>query len=101
VIFNRCVLHICNYRDIAGNDKEVTIMERISVNQLPPVKNEEQMKHLKRYVNFINSRPEIDLHQKGFHTHHIYPKSLAKKNNIDDFNGDWNLIELTPRESIS
>jgi hypothetical protein len=98
VIFNRCVLHICNYRDIAGNDKEVTIMERISVNQLPPVKNEEQMKHLKRYVNFINSRPEIDLHQKGFHTHHIYPKSLAKKNNIDDFDGDWNLIELTSRE---
>lgn len=73
-------------------------MTKIMVNQLPSVKNEEQMRHLIRYVNFINSRPERKLKQKGFHTHHIYPKSMAKKNNIDDFNGNWNLIELTSRE---
>ena len=73
-------------------------MKRITIEQMPPAKNEEQKRHLVRYVNFINSRPERDLHQKGFHTHHIYPKSLAKKNNIDDFDGDWNLIELTSRE---
>lgn len=73
-------------------------MQRVLVNQLLPVKNEEQMRHLVRYVNFINSRPKRDLHQKGFHTHHIYPKSLAKKNNVEDFDGDWNLIELTSRE---
>ena len=72
--------------------------KRISVEQMPPVENEEQKRHLIRYVNFINTRPERDLHQKGFHTHHIYPKSLAKKNNVEDFNGDWNLIELTHRE---
>jgi hypothetical protein len=53
--------------------------KRISVEQMPPVKNEEQKRHLIRYVNFVNTRPERDLHQKGFHTHHIYPKSLAKK----------------------
>jgi len=72
--------------------------KRITIEQMPPVENEEQKRHLIRYVNFINSRPERDLHQKGFHTHHIYPKSIAKKNNVEDFNGDWNLIELTPRE---
>ena len=73
-------------------------MERISVEKMPEVENEEQMRHLVRYVNFINSRPERDLHQKSFHTHHVYPRSMAIKNNIEDFNGNWNLIELTSRE---
>ena len=73
-------------------------MERITIEKLPSVENEEQKRHLVRYVNFINSRPERDLKQKGFETHHVYPKSLAKKNNIKDYNDDWNLIELTPRE---
>jgi len=73
-------------------------MKRITIEKLPSVQNEEQKRHLARYVNFINSRPERKLHQKGFHTHHVYPKSIAKKNNIEDYNGDWNLIELTPRE---
>lgn len=72
-------------------------MERISIENLPPVDSKNQ-KHLMRYVNFINSRPERELHQKGFHTHHIYPKSIAVKNNIENPDEDWNLIELTPRE---
>ena len=73
-------------------------MERITIDQMPEVKNEECLRHLNRYVIFINSRPERDLRQNGFHTHHIYPKSIAKVNNIEDFDGDWNLVELTPRE---
>jgi hypothetical protein len=72
--------------------------KRISVEQMPEVENDEQMRHLVRYVNFINSRPERALKQRGFATHHIYPRSLAKKNSISDFNGDWNLVELTHRE---
>lgn len=68
-----------------------------SIEKMPPVKDENLI-HLQRYVKFINSRPERDLKKDGFHTHHIYPKSIAKKNNIEDFDGDWNLIELTPRE---
>lgn len=72
-------------------------MQRISIEQMPHVKNENLI-HLKRYVKFINSRPERDLHQDGFDTHHIYPKSIAKRNEIKDFNDDWNLIELTRRE---
>ena len=71
--------------------------ERISINSLPIVKKE-NLKHLVRYVNFINSRPERKLKQKGFETHHVYPRSIAKKNNIEDYDGNWNLIELTPRE---
>jgi hypothetical protein len=71
---------------------------RVTLEQMPPVKNEEQKRHLIRYVNFINSRPKRELKQKGFETHHIYPKSIAKKNNIDDFDDNWNLIELTSRE---
>ena len=57
-------------------------MERISVEQMPEVENEEQMRHLVRYVNFINSRPERDLHQKSFHTHHVYPRSMAIEINL-------------------
>jgi len=72
-------------------------MQRITIEKMPEVKFENEV-HLQRYVNFINSRPERELRQKGFHTHHIYPRSIAKKNNIEDCNGDWNLIELTPRE---
>jgi hypothetical protein len=71
--------------------------EKVSIENLPSVDSKNQ-KHLVRYVNFINSRPERELHQKGFHTHHIYPKSIAKKNDVQDYDGDWNLIELTPRE---
>lgn len=70
---------------------------RISIDKLPNVEPK-NLKHLIRYCNFINSRPERKLHQKGFHTHHIYPKSLAKKDDVQDYDGDWNLIELTPRE---
>lgn len=58
----------------------------------------ENQKHLNRYIQFISSSPNRKLKQKGFHTHHIYPRSIAIKNNIEDYNGDWNLIELTPRE---
>lgn len=58
----------------------------------------ENQKHLNRYIQFISSRPNRKLKQKGFHTHHIYPRSMAIKNNIEDYDGDWNLIELTPRE---
>jgi len=54
-------------------------MEKITINQMPKVQNEEQRQHLIRYVNFINSRPERKLKQKGFETHHIYPKSIAEK----------------------
>ena len=72
--------------------------KRISVEQMPEVENDEQMRHLVRYVNFINSRPERNLKQKGFHTHHIYPRSTAKKNEVENYDCDWNLIELTPRE---
>jgi len=71
--------------------------ERITLEKMPEVKTKNSI-HIIRYVNFINSRPERELRQKGFETHHIYPKSLAKKNNIEDCDGDWNLIELTPRE---
>lgn len=87
----------CNYKNIAGNDKGVT-MQRITIEKLPSVQNEEQKRHLVRYINFINSRPERELKQRGFHTHHIYPRSIAIKNNVEEYNGDWNLIELTPRE---
>ena len=73
-------------------------MKRITIEKLPSVQNEEQKRHLIRYVNFINSRPERALKQRGFATHHIYPKSLAKKNNIENYDGDQNLIELTHRE---
>jgi len=73
-------------------------MTRITIEKIPEVKSEEQKRHLVRYVNYINSRPERELKQKGFHTHHIYPKSIARKNEIPDFDGDWNLIELTYRE---
>jgi len=73
-------------------------MKRITIEKLPSVQNEEQKRHLIRYVNFINSRPERKLKQKGYDTHHIYPKSMSIKNNIEDYNGDWNLIELTRRE---
>ena len=72
-------------------------MERISLEKMPPVKNE-NLVHLKRYVQFINSRPIRELHQKGFHTHHIYPRSIAIKNNVENFDEDWNLTELTARE---
>lgn len=73
-------------------------MTRIALERMPPVQNEEQKRHLVRYVNFINSRPERKLKQKGFKTHHIYPRSIAKKNNIEDYDCSWNLIELTSRE---
>ena len=73
-------------------------MTRITIDQMPKVENEEQKRHLIRYVNFINSRPERKLKQKGFSTHHVYPVSLAKKNSIESYDGDWNLIELTHRE---
>lgn len=68
--------------------------KRISVEQMPPVENEEQKRHLIRYVNFINSRPERDLIKDGkyFNVHHIVPKSL---NGCDD---RFNLIKLTHRE---
>lgn len=68
---------------------------RIIIEQMPEVKNE-NLVHLQRYVKFINSRPERDLHQSGFHTHHVYPQSIAKKNGIQDYDGDWNLVDLTP-----
>lgn len=71
--------------------------EKLTIQQMPSVEDENLI-HLNRYVKFINSRPVRKLRQRGFHTHHIYPKSMAKKNAIDDYNGDWNLIELTPRE---
>ncbi len=69
-------------------------MTKIMVSQLPSVKNEEQMRHLVRYVNFINSRPERDLIKNGkcFDIHHIVPKSLNGKNSKS------NLIKLTHRE---
>ena len=57
--------------------------EKVSIENLPSVDSKNQ-KHLIRYANFINSRPERELHQKGFHTHHIYPKSIAKKNDVQD-----------------
>ena len=60
-------------------------MQRITVDQLPSVENDEQMRHLVRYVNFINSRPGRKLKQKGFETHHIYPKSIAKKKDVENF----------------
>ena len=58
----------------------------------------ENQKHLNRYIQFINSRPNRKLKQEGFHTHHVYPRSVAIRNNLNDIDGDWNLIELTPRE---
>lgn len=72
-------------------------MQRITIEQLSEVKNE-NLVHLNRYIKFINSRPERKLRQDGFHTHHIYPRSIAKRNGVEDYDGDWNLIELTPRE---
>jgi len=63
-------------------------MKKISIENLPSVDSKNQ-KHLVRYVNFINSRPERELHQKGFHTHHIYPKSIAVKNKYANPDGDW------------
>jgi hypothetical protein len=68
--------------------------KRISVEQMPEVENDEQMRHLVRYVNFINSRPERDLIKNGkyFNVHHIVPKSLNGKNSKS------NLIKLTHRE---
>lgn len=69
-------------------------MTRISFEQMPPVKNEEQKRHLIRYVNFINSRPERDLIKDGsyFNVHHIIPRSLRGTEN------ESNLIKLTHRE---
>lgn len=69
-------------------------MTRISFKQMPPVKNEEQKRHLIRYVNFINSRPERDLIKDGsyFNVHHIIPRSLRGTEN------ESNLIKLTHRE---
>lgn len=65
---------------------------------LPPVKPENKV-HLERYVKFINSRPQRDLkREKDFNIHHVYPKSMAVKNGVEDFHGDWNLIKLTLRE---
>ena len=72
-------------------------MERITIEKMPPIKDENLI-HLQRYVTFINSRPERKLKQKGMCEHHIYPKSMAKDNNIKFFNRKWNLITLTPRE---
>lgn len=68
--------------------------KRISVEQMPEVKNEEQMRHLVRYVNFINSRPERDLIKDGkfFNIHHIIPRSL------NGLNEESNLIKLAHRE---
>ena len=43
-------------------------MKRITIEKLPSVQNEEQKRHLIRYVNFINSRPERKLKQKGYDT---------------------------------
>jgi hypothetical protein len=78
---------------LKGNNMKTKLLST----DLPSVSSENQI-HLERYVKFINSRPERKLRQKGFHTHHIYPRSMAEKNSIPDFNGDWNLIELTLRE---
>lgn len=58
----------------------------------------ENQKHLNRYIQFISSRPNRKLKQEDFHTHHVYPRSVAIRNNLNDIDGDWNLIELTPRE---
>jgi len=77
--------------------KGKTMKERITVEQMPLIKNENLI-HLERYVKFINSRPERELNQRGYSTHHVYPRSIAKKNNIKDYDGNWNLIELTHRE---
>lgn len=64
---------------------------------MPKVKIE-NLRHLKRYIDFINSRPTRKLRQKGFSTHHIYPTSIAIKNNKLNYKENSNLIELTHRE---
>ena len=68
-------------------------MERISIEQMPSVKSENLI-HIKRYVKFINSRPERDLKKDGlfFNIHHIVPHSLNGSNSKD------NLVKLTHRE---
>lgn len=68
-------------------------MERVTVEQMPPA-NKENQKHLIRYVNFINSRPERDLKKDGvfFNIHHIVPRSFYGSNK------DFNTIKLTHRE---
>lgn len=68
--------------------------KRITIEQMPPVENEERKRHLIRYVNFINSRPERDLIKNGkyFNIHHIVPKSLNGENSKS------NLVKLTHRE---
>jgi hypothetical protein len=59
------------------------------------IRNTENYKdiHLKRYIKFIKSRPERNLKkEKGFHIHHIIPKSLNGSENKE------NKIKLTYRE---
>lgn len=49
--------------------------------------------HIKRYTNFIKSRPNRESTKaKGFHLHHIIPRSLGGSDEVS------NLIRLTPRE---
>ena len=49
--------------------------------------------HRTRYFNFISSRPErIVKKEKGYHIHHILPKSMGGSDNNE------NLIKLTIRE---
>lgn len=68
-------------------------MERISIEKMPSIKNEENLIHLNRYVNFINSRPERDCKkEKLYEIHHMIPKSLGGSNEKS------NLIKLTQRE---
>ena len=65
---------------------------------LPSV-NPEKQYHLERYVKFINSRPIRNTNkERGFNVHRVYPRSMAEKNEVSDFDGDWNLIKLTHRE---
>jgi hypothetical protein len=49
--------------------------------------------HIKRYINFIKSRPNRESTKaKSFHLHHIIPRSLGGSDEVS------NLIRLTPRE---
>jgi hypothetical protein len=66
---------------------------------MQPVEESKKV-HLERYIKFINTRSEknINIDDFEYNIHHIYPKSIAAKNGIEDFNGDWNLIKLTHRE---
>ena len=51
------------------------------------------MNYKNLYQQFISSRPKrVNQRQKGYHLHHILPRSLGGNNDTD------NLISLTPRE---